>query len=168
MSWAKDLRAAAVLLAAATALGVIRVLVAGGTEAFAGPPPPVETTCLGETFAPAAMPRISVADARGLVGQTGVTFVDARPAEAYRSGHVPTAISLPAYDAAGLLEVQSVPIPPADRVITYCDGALQCDSSERLGLLLRDNVGCRSIEVLEGGLSAWVAAGAPVVTEEER
>ncbi len=105
--------------------------------------------------------RISVTEAMALLDQSRVTFVDARARTDYETGHVPNAHNLPASDAAGLLEIQSIPIPPDDRVITYCD-SVACERSEYLGLLLRDRVGCERVEVLEGGFTAWQHAGGAI------
>ena len=119
--------------------------------------------------------RISVAEARALLdgqassqsseaGPTGnVTFVDARPGWAYVDAHIPGAMNLPAQDAEGLLDMQSLPIPPEGQVITYCDGGT-CEQSEYLGMLLRERDVCQQVWVLDGGWQAWVAAGAPTVS----
>jgi rhodanese-related sulfurtransferase len=106
--------------------------------------------------------RISVADARALLDEAQVTFVDARPGHDYTIAHVPGAMNLPAADAEGLLDMQSLPIPPEGQVITYCDGG-RCEQSEYLGMLLRERDVCQQVLVLDGGWQAWVAAGAPTV-----
>jgi rhodanese-related sulfurtransferase len=109
--------------------------------------------------------RIGVAEAQALLGDETVTFVDARSGDDYVAAHIPGAVSLPATDAAGILEIQSVPILPDGRVITYCNGGA-CEQSEYLGLLLRDREVCKQVSVLEGGWAAWVAAQAPTVSGE--
>ena len=113
-----------------------------------------------------SVPRISVTEAVGLLGREDVTFVDARSAEQHASAHVPGAITLPASDAEGVLDTQSVPIPPQNLIITYCDG-LTCEQSEYLGMLLKDRTACEQVSVLEGGWNAWVEAGAPIITGVE-
>lgn len=114
---------------------------------------------VGEPFA--LVERIDLERARARLGDPGVTFVDARPVDAFRAAHIPGAINLPAGEAAGILEVQSIPIPSDDLVVTYCD-TRACEQAEYLGLLLRDAVGCREVRVLAGGWRAWIEAGAPV------
>jgi rhodanese-related sulfurtransferase len=129
-------------------------------------PRPEEGTCGAEELgnvAPAIVERVSVAEAQQLLGQPLVTFVDARPAFHYSAGHVPGAMNLPAEDAEGLLDTQSLPIPPEGQVITYCDGG-SCEQSEYLGLLLRQRDVCQRVRVLEGGWQAWVAAQGPTVS----
>lgn len=110
--------------------------------------------------------RIGVAEASALLDDPTVSFVDARSIDDYVAAHIPGALSLPAADAAGLLEVQSVPILPDGRVITYCNGGA-CEQSEYLGLLLRDREVCKQVLVLEGGWAAWVTSEAPTVSGEE-
>jgi rhodanese-related sulfurtransferase len=128
---------------------------------------PDDGICEGDVAvaaAPNSMPmeRVSIDEAIELLGQPGVTFVDARPSHHYVVEHVPGAMNLPADDAEGLLDMQSLPIPPDGQVITYCDGGT-CEQSESLGLLLRQRDVCPRVRVLEGGWQAWEASGAPTV-----
>ena len=116
---------------------------------------------------PPTITRISVAEARGMLGSGQVTFIDARPIHAYAQAHVPGALSLPAYEAEGLLEMQSLPIPPDGRVITYCEGG-RCEQSEYLSSVLSERGVCREILVLDGGWQAWLAADAPRVSGASR
>jgi rhodanese-related sulfurtransferase len=108
------------------------------------------------------MERVSIEQASALLGQPLVTFVDARPTYHYAAEHVPGAMNLPAEDAEGLLDMQSLPIPPDGEVIAYCDGG-SCEQSESLGQLLRQRDVCQRVRVLEGGWQAWVTSGAPTV-----
>lgn len=133
-------------------------------ELVAPPPNDAEATC-GVDEIPlvgAVVERVSVDEAQVLLGQPGVTFVDARPGNYYVAAHIPGAMNLPAADAEGLLDMQSLPIPPEGVVITYCDGGT-CEQSEYLGLVLRSRDVCQQVLVLEGGWQAWVAAEAPTV-----
>ena len=107
--------------------------------------------------------RVTVADARELLERSDVTFVDARPASAYAYAHIPGAMNLPAADAEGLLELQSLPIPPEGQVITYCDGG-RCEQSDYLGTLLAERDVCQQVRVLEGGWQAWITAEGPMVS----
>lgn len=129
--------------------------------------PPEEGSCGLEDELPIQVERITVAEAQALLGDETVTFVDARAGDDYVASHIPGAVSLPASDAAGILEIQSVPILPDGQVITYCNGGT-CEQSEYLGLLLRDREVCKQVLVLEGGWAAWVAAEAPTVSGEDR
>jgi rhodanese-related sulfurtransferase len=114
-----------------------------------------------------SMQRVSIEDASALLGQPHVTFVDARASYHYTAEHVPGAMNLPAEDAEGLLDMQSLPIPHDGEVIAYCDGG-SCEQSEHLGLLLRRRDVCQRVRVLEGGWQAWVSSGAPTVRGDGR
>jgi rhodanese-related sulfurtransferase len=158
------LRQLAALLGTSMALGAVRL---GVSELPWVADPPAETSSCGDPSggAPRAIERITVARAREFLGRPGVTFVDARPRGEYDLSHIPGAFSLPADDAADLLEVSSVPITPEDLVITYCDGGA-CERSEYLGMLLEDRDTCRDAYVLDGGWRAWLAAGSPTTTPD--
>jgi rhodanese-related sulfurtransferase len=165
-----DLLTDVLLVIGASVLGgVVFIAAHPGLELIAAPPDPGDATCGGEEI-PLVAPvveRISVEDARALLGQAQVTFVDARPSYHYSAAHIPGAMNLPAEDAEGLLDMQSLPIPPDGQVITYCDGG-SCEQSEYLGMLLRERDVCQQVRVLDGGWQAWVAANAPTETLESQ
>lgn len=158
-----ELLADVLLVIGASVLGGLVFIAAHpGIDLLAAPPDPDDATC-GTEEIPLVAPvveRISVTEAQALLGQAQVTFVDARPSYHYTAAHIPGAMNLPAEDAAGLLDMQSLPIPPDGQVITYCDGG-SCEQSEYLGMLLRERDVCQQVRVLEGGWQAWVAASAP-------
>ncbi len=161
-----DLRDLALFVGVAGALGLLTIAVRPDLAWVADPPDPSDASCAIEGgFEEAApeplMPRISVDEAKAAHEQGTATFVDARGAAAFEVGHVPGAIHLPADEAAVILGVQSVPLPPDGLVITYCDGA-DCQLSEALGMLLEENGVCQQVRVLEGGFPAWTAAGGEV------
>jgi rhodanese-related sulfurtransferase len=153
------------LVIGASLLGGLIVLAAHPGLAWVAEQPEDGACGLDEEELPIRVERISVAEAQALLADPTVTFVDARSANDYVVAHIPGAVSLPAVDAAGILEIQSVPILPDGRVITYCNGGA-CEQSEYLGLLLRDREVCKQVAVLEGGWAAWAAAGAPTVSGE--
>jgi rhodanese-related sulfurtransferase len=155
----------------ADVLWIIGVAVLGGLVFLAVHPaldwvaPPDDGFCEGDVAAAPApiVERVSIEEASALLGQPLVTFVDARPTYHYGAEHIPGAMNLPAEDAEGLLDTQSLPIPPDGEVITYCDGG-SCEQSEYLGLLLRQRDVCQRVRVLEGGWQAWASSGAPTVS----
>lgn len=108
-----------------------------------------------------SVPRIDAAEAARLVGEPGVAFVDARGAHNYHSSHVPGALCLPVGEAAAILERSSVPLAPEDLVIAYCD-SLACGDAEALSSLLREQLGCREVRVIDGGWQRWLAIGGPI------
>lgn len=155
-------------------LWIIGASVLGGLVLLAAHPaldwvaPPDDGICEGDplvavTPAMPSMERVSIEEASAMLGQPLVTFVDARPTYHYVAEHVPGAMNLPAEDAEGLLDMQSLPIPPDGEVITYCDG-VTCEQSEYLGALLRQRDVCQRVRVLEGGWQAWVSSGAATVS----
>lgn len=161
-------------------LWIIGASVLGGLAFMAAHPaldwvaPPDDGICEGDpTVSPTpdsmgstAMERVSIEEASALLGLPLVTFVDARPTYHFAAEHVPGAMNLPAEDAEGLLDMQSLPIPHDGEVIAYCDGA-SCEQSEYLGLLLRQRDVCQRVRVLEGGWQAWVTSGAPTVSSSQ-
>jgi rhodanese-related sulfurtransferase len=149
-----------ILVGLSVGLGLLHLAVRSDL-AWIGEPP--ETACGSADEAAQSVERISAQEAMTLVGDPTVTFVDARSVDSYLAGHIPGAMSLPADEAAGVLEVQSVPIPPENLVVTYCDGGT-CEQSEYLGILLEDRAGCEQVKVMADGWVAWTSAEAPVET----
>jgi rhodanese-related sulfurtransferase len=102
---------------------------------------------------------IACADAAALQDRPDVSFVDARAPEAYESGHVPSAVSLP---------IQSGALPPgatrllggASTVIAYCDANADCEESRRLAEVLA-SAGIDDVRILRGGMPAWLEDGLP-------
>ena len=132
---------------------------------LATPPPPEAATCGGEDPQEIHLvQRLPVEEVQAMLDRPDVTIVDARSSHEYAQGHLPGAMSLPAESAEEMLGVQTLPIPPNDTIVTYCDGSA-CERSESLGLLLRAQVGCEKVFVLEGGFGSWVAAGGSVERE---
>jgi rhodanese-related sulfurtransferase len=148
--------------------GLVFLGVHPGLEWVATPPADEGSCSVDEVpvIAP-VVDRVSIEEAAALLERSQVTFVDARPAYDYAAAHIPGAMNLPAEDAEGLLDMQSLPIPPEGAVITYCDGG-SCEQSEYLGLLLRERDVCQQVRVLEGGWQAWVAAGESTVSGAAR
>jgi len=147
--------------------GLLFIVAHPGLGLIAEPPDAAEATCGAEIplVAP-VVERISIDEARALLGQPHVTFVDARPGYHYGAAHIPGAMNLPAELAEGVLDMQSLPIPHEGQVITYCEGG-SCEQSEYLGVLLRERDVCQQVRVLDGGWQAWLAADGPTVSGVE-
>lgn len=153
---------AAVIAAVATALGLLHLGLRSELDWIAEPPAADAASCAPDTLPEIHLvDRISVQEVQAKLGQSGVTIVDARSVAAYGAGHIPGAMNLPADQAEVILGVQSVPIPPDDLVITYCDGG-RCEMSESLGLMLKDRAGCERVRVLDGGWAEWLRQAGPV------
>ena len=113
--------------------------------------------------AKARITSLSVEEARKRLGQDGVVFVDLRDVrELEREGVIPGAFHCP----RGMLEFWLDPESPyhkpvfatGQQFVFFCNGAwrsaLAADTAQQMGL---DNV-----TEMEGGFTAWKAAGYPV------
>ena len=154
-----------ILLAATLALSAVSMNLHADLPLVAAPPDPADASCGADELVPEQLPRITVAELRKQLGTAQLSLIDARSRAEFDAGHVPGAYNLPAHEAAGILEVQSIPVDINELVVTYCDGGEACYLSEYLGLLLRDEVQCKTVRVLEGGWTAWLAAHGPVEGE---
>jgi rhodanese-related sulfurtransferase len=80
-------------------------------------------------------------------------FIDARPEDAYRKGHIQGSHNLPfeAFDqkAAEVL----IDLPEDTLIITYCDGE-RCTLSAELALKLKE-IGFENVRVLFNGWTLW-------------
>lgn len=112
--------------------------------------------------AEAAVPRISLDEAKGLVGRADVLFLDVRePGEVASSGKVPGAVAVP----RGLVEFRADPASPmhdpafdkAKTVVAYCASG---GRSALVGKVLKD-MGYSNVRNL-GGFKGWVDAGGAV------
>ena len=85
-----------------------------------------------------------------------VVLIDLRPPEAFRSGHLPRARSLP-LDEVRRREAE---IPRTGRVVLYASTPEEVAAAYQA---LRE-AGHRNVMVLAGGLPAWIRLGYPVET----
>ncbi|MGN9846326.1 rhodanese-like domain-containing protein [Nonomuraea sp. H19] len=103
------------------------------------------------------MSRIDTASARSLLAAgTDVLVVDVRTPAEFESAHIDGAINLPLDQIDALMR----------RLVTDADGRmlLICQSgnrAERARTALAD-AGLSDVTVLDGGMNAWIASGAPV------
>lgn len=113
----------------------------------------------------AAIETLALTDAAGLLDDPGVLFVDIRdPRERERLGTIPGAYAAP----RGMLEFWVDPESPyykpelddGRRLILYCGSAWR----SALATATLTGMGRADVTHLEGGFSAWQAAGHPVVT----
>ena len=82
-------------------------------------------------------------DARALIDDVDVVFVDARSTADYETGHVPNAIAMP-MDTGAIDEATARLVHGARSVIAYCDTSGECANSRRLAMLLADD-GARDV-----------------------
>jgi len=90
-------------------------------------------------------------------------LLDARPAAAFRAGHIPGARSLPFDLAADLLASMQIELARNQPLITYC-ARNDCDEGLELALFLR-HIGFTNVQLFAGGLAEWRAAGGAVEVE---
>lgn len=102
---------------------------------------------------------IDQGDARDLVTDVEVTFVDARPRAVYEAGHVAGAINVP-IDTGAIDDRATQLVRGARVVITYCDTGGDCAASKRLAGLLAE-AGLSDVRVLRGGMPEWLANDYP-------
>lgn len=109
--------------------------------------------------------QIGLAEAEDLFASGKGLFVDARPSDEYRAGHILGARSQPFVTAderalAGLISA----VGPDQEIVVYCSGG-DCLSSLGLARLLTGR-GLAEVRVFPGGWAEWTAAGLPGETGE--
>ncbi len=123
---------------------------------------------------------VTPADLAALTAAGGVTVLDIRSPEDYAAGHVAGALSAPygswrgpeanpgleLTDAQLTERLQSLGIEPGERVAITYQGKDTTDfgAAARVYWTLK-SAGLTEIAILNGGLSAWTAAGLPLTTE---
>jgi rhodanese-related sulfurtransferase len=105
-----------------------------------------------------AAPLVTVAEARELYEAGSHAFVDTRPGAA--AGGIPGAFRVREDSFADDLYEQRDFLFPEDPLILYGDGNIQQVSAIAARLQER---GFADVQILRGGLSAWRAAGGPVI-----
>jgi rhodanese-related sulfurtransferase len=103
-------------------------------------------------------------DRQALLGRVragDVTVLDVRPAEEYRAGHIPGALSVPLKE----LERRLSDLPRDRDIVAYCRGPYCVLAVEAVELLRAR--GFSAIR-LEQGVQDWRAEGLPVFAGEER
>lgn len=102
---------------------------------------------------------------QSLVESDSAVLIDARAAQEYESGHIPTALSLPVAEFKNKYQAMFSTIPKEKTIIVYCIGGLCTDSS----LLGSEFVhkGHPDIFVYKGGIEEWQAQGKTLVTGKD-
>lgn len=91
---------------------------------------------------------------RRQLAQEPLTLIDVREPAQYHAAHIQGARSIPESQLA------TADLDQAKPIVVYCS-ELPCIPSERAAKLLNDR-GYAQVSVLDGGFSAWTAAGYPV------
>ncbi len=118
-----------------------------------------QTACFGPIPSTPLVQWITPAQARLLLDNTDVRFVDARNEDAFQQGHITGAIHLPLENGV-LSESRLTRLKGTRTIITYCDTQGSCSASRRVASLLFA-AGFTDVRVLEGGMPAWIQAKYP-------
>ena len=119
--------------------------------------------------ASAEIETLTVEQARALLGQPGVTFIDLRdPRELWREGGIPGAVNV----TRGMLEFWIDPASPyhkplfasGDRFVFFCGGGWR----SALAAKVAQDMGLTPVCHVEGGFGAWKKSGAPVEKVESK
>ncbi|OZI49960.1 rhodanese-like domain-containing protein [Bordetella genomosp. 4] len=97
---------------------------------------------------------LSTAEAIQLINQRQGVWVDVRPTEQFRAGHIAQARSLPAAE----VEQKASALPKNKPLLLVCETGRD---SNRIAARLRTQ-GFAEVSVLEGGMRAWSSAGLPI------
>ena len=132
----------------------------GGSEPPPPPPPPP-----AEEY-----PRLTFEDARE-AWTDGSFFIDARPPADYRKGHVPGAVSIPAFGPRIEEKIQALldreVVVTAEPVVVYCTRSKDCEASKIVCAQLR-NFEFLDISIYDGGFPEWNEKKMAVHEGEER
>ena len=119
--------------------------------------------------ASAEIETLTVEQARALLGQPGVTFIDLRdPRELWREGGIPGAVNV----TRGMLEFWIDPESPyfkplfasGDKFVFFCAGGWR----SALAAKAAQDMGLTPVCHVEGGFGAWKKAGAPTEAVEPK
>lgn len=101
----------------------------------------------------AAVPVVSVEEARLAVEQGTHLFLDARPVEEYDLGHIPGSFSLPHATFETSFQNLIGMFSPEDLLIVYCSSST-CDDALLVALRLRE-AGFETVSVFIAGWEGW-------------
>lgn len=108
---------------------------------------------------PAGAAWITQDEARQLLGQPGIVFVDCRSTLQYQTGHIASALSIPSDQPAIPRAVERV-LAAAASIVVYCDAHSGCESSHRLAARLAE-LGYPDVKILQDGMPGWLERGYP-------
>jgi len=87
---------------------------------------------------------------------TAALWIDARPEEEFRAGHIPDALPLNTEQWDSQLPGVLDHWRPERKLVVYCSKKT-CGASREVARRLRDEVGLKNVYVLDGGWEAWQA-----------
>ena len=122
------------------------------------PPPDLEISGV-------KIPLIDEQEARKLLDDPSVVFVDTRSAEDYAKSTVKRALSLPRKDMEERFILIQPLLPEESRLILFCYGP-QCEDAEQVAEFLVP-MGYRNLAIMSPGFPGWKKAGYPVDSGSE-
>ncbi len=101
---------------------------------------------------------VAAADFASAIAVPGVTIVDVRTAEEFAAGHIAGAVNIDvnSTDFTGLVSA----LDPAKDYAVYCHSG----NRSRAAMTAMAGMGYTNTVGLDGGITAWTAAGFPVTT----
>ena len=103
---------------------------------------------------------IPASEARDMLAR-GALFLDARPLDFYKMGHIPGALPLPLEDFKTAFTQLEPTLRQRFDIVVYCAG-YGCDASHEVVRMLRER-GVAAV-ILAEGWPAWTDAGYPTAT----
>lgn len=106
---------------------------------------------------------ISLAKAKELLDHGDAVFVDARPYDDFKAGHVLGAVHIDKkyFDGAAGADIAKKNLM-GQRVVVYCHGADCTDSEAVAKRLIALNLNIGPVHIIKEGFPGWKAAGYPV------
>jgi rhodanese-related sulfurtransferase len=101
-----------------------------------------------------------VKTAKQIYDKDKAVFVDARPLENFKKGHIKGAKSLPLDQFDNLIEAFKETYPTDTFIVTYCSKR-SCDDSHKLEQLMFDH-GYINVSIFIDGYNVWKAEGYPI------
>ncbi len=108
----------------------------------------------------AAIPRISIEDAKKEHEAGNAVIIDTRPATSYRGEHIAGSINLP----IGSAEDQFKNLPSGKKLILYC--SCPTEHTSALMAFQMNQKGVPGTYAMVGGTAAWKSAGYPMENSE--
>jgi rhodanese-related sulfurtransferase len=112
------------------------------------------------------LPRLSLSGAKDRFDRKASIFLDARPPEEYKEGHIPGALSFYADDFEKTApQVLPLLTDKTKEIVAYCHGT-SCDLSIHLAQKLAEQ-GYSNVKVFFGGWPEWKKAGYPITQGDQ-
>ena len=120
---------------------------------------------------PAGVENVTVEEARELIEEDDVFVLDVRTPSEFNSSHIEGATLIPVTNAFGsnlspdsLLEARINEVPKNKKILVYCRSGHRSMSASKILVA----AGYSDIYNMQGGITAWISAGYPVVSSEDQ